>query len=363
MNNGTQIDNVDTIPQDTSNNSLNESVDKLSVGDLSDDFKVAELLGNLEKSDDNSTEKIDNETLKDDAVEDEDGDEDVKKLLDEDKLLEKLNLYKSMGLTEDEASKKVYEDEFNIKTNIDNAQNQIFNTDMEEIKNYFLPDEQFQALDAAYQNPTEANLLYHLKNNPQMREIYGASVDEINNLNIFQDHMSNAIFRQQVADSYRHTVKPILEAAENARNAYTMMEQKREGLVQRLNDDFNKSFPELDNEEPITMKIAAHFVHRLSEKLQNLSEKDKQDEDLVNKIYQSTKNDFQKIYPVLKKKMGITEPPAVVDDKLAQQKINQMQQLSSNPTNGGQETMKISLSGDNPMDVAKLLNNLDKLKG
>lgn len=348
--------NIKTSENDTQNNQ-NQMV--------SDDV-FANALKEVYSNNDIQAQKTDNQPPAEEnkTVQKEEDLEEGEELLKEDKNLLKYETLVKAGFSNEEALEKVYGEykaDFTQK-----AAKDVFGEPQFEIADWVknTTEQDYQVLKEAYKNPTDQNLLYHLQKDPELRaDFKNLDVDNLKSLDIYEDAAANNMFRRVLKESYRKTIGGFINEIEKAQNLYAENVKVRTNLIQDLEDDFLKDYPELASDDIKSVSLAKHFVDRFRQKFDLLSPKQQEDIDLIKKLYQAAKAEYKTMYPVLKKRLGFLPEKQIENAQLQNKKLNEMQQNGSIPTGMNSEEGSFMLGANSSDDdFAKALISLTAKK-
>lgn len=348
--------NIKTSENDTQNNQ-NQMV--------SDDV-FANALKEVYSNNDIQAQKTDNQPPAEEnkTVQKEEDLEEGEELLKEDKNLLKYETLVKAGFSNEEALEKVYGEykaDFTQK-----AAKDVFGEPQFEIADWVknTTEQDYQVLKEAYKNPTDQNLLYHLQKDPELRaDFKNLDVDNLKSLDIYEDAAANNMFRRVLKESYRKTIGGFINEIEKAQNLYAENVKVRTNLIQDLEDDFLKDYPELASDDIKSVSLAKHFVDRFRQKFDLLSPKQQEDIDLIKKLYQAAKAEYKTMYPVLKKRLGFLPEKQIENAQLQNKKLNEMQQNGSIPTGMNFEEGSFMLGANSSDDdFAKALISLTAKK-
>lgn len=246
-------------------------------------------------------------------------DDEVNKLLSDDDALKEFDTLVNAGFTPDEAREKVY----GKANEAQEPQRSEVNTD------YLISQDRYDTMVKEYENPTFKTLEVFVKNDPELSSIYGNDFTT--------DELKTAIQNEPtlkllLLDRFRERLLPEIQKVQNAYATQNENRKANENLVQKLEDDFLQSFPELKENNKETAVLITHFNNRVISKITKLSTKEQQNPETIEKIYAKEKENFIKVLPALKNKFGIATKN---QDALNTIKIEQMQQMSTTSTGGG----------------------------
>jgi len=273
-------------------------------------------------------------------------------LLKDDKDLYKYDTFIKAGLSKEEALEKVYGEFKNTYQQKPDTQFQKMPEISTSMGNVTAQD--YEMLVRAYQNPTDSNLLFHLKKDPELRADFGLNgidIDKIQTLDLYQDPMANNILRKIIKESYRNKIGSILNEIDETNRVIEQNNKVRANLVTEFEADFLKDFPELNSDDIKTYSLAKHFIDRFKQKCSVLSEAQQNDSEIIRKLYNSAKAEYKKIYPALKKKLGFEDEPKKIENaQITKKKLNEMQENGSIPTNLGTDETSFNLSSNSSDD-------------
>jgi hypothetical protein len=249
-------------------------------------------------------------------------DPEAEKLLEDDQLLEQYKILTESGYTPEEARQKIYGEEVQ-----EQQPQQLPQID----QNYLVPKENYQLLVNEYHNPTLKGISFFLRNDPEMKSIYPGNFTDDELVEVIR---ARPDFKHLLINSYRSRLAPEIQQIETQYNNAEQIQQANNTLVAGFEKDFLKDFPEFNEANPSTNALGSHFVFAILKKIEKLPVSERNNAKILEAIYKTEKEKFKKTLPTLKQKLGIdvTNPNT---DVLTKQKLLEMQQSGTTPTNSG----------------------------
>lgn len=298
--------------------------------------------------------------------------EEVNAIINGDPLLAKVEAYKSLGHTEEEAFKLVYgnqndqakpEDDFKLP--------EIDPRIVEEVETKYskLQQGDYDFLNRIIQNQiTDSDILFFLKSDPEMaKEIGIDNVTALTELPVIEDKLLNASFKRLIKGEIQKNYMPVINKISAYQNYCKELDTAMNNFNAKINAELLNEFPMMygksTNNPELQLKhdsIYKTWENMFTKEMNKFSQVEQNNPKTLKAIITKVNKQFKPVYNQLINKYAMNTDNMQNNPAIANQKMQDMANVMSHSGGTNVENAKgyIIKDMDNPTEVGNVLNEL-----